>query len=271
MAKNIHATALTIEQLKAVLSFTESIERVYLELPLLEDALQLIKEYPKMDFYAASPYVLRNEYESKFLKSVDCDLLKGILVRNLESFSILNESADIDSNFELVLDSGLYILNSKALDFFEANSKLPIREFYSSLELNEHEIASLATNKGKLLQSSLVYGRIPMMISANCVRKTLSQCAGRRGFMDIRDRYSKEFPVYCCCDYCYNAIYNSVPLSLHNYAAKLLNLGHLRLDFTTESFEQTVSIIKYFVSDNMCSELPPYKEYTTGHIKKGIE
>ena len=66
-----------------------------------------------------------------------------------------------------------------------------------------------------------------MMVTANCIRKTAGGCLRRKGkraasenMVRLLDRYRTEFPVETDCGYCYNIIYNSVPISLHAYLGR---------------------------------------------------
>ena len=78
------------------------------------------------------------------------------------------------------------------------------------VELNEKELAA-AGCAGKEL---IVYGRLPVMVSAQCVRRTVSGCDRKPGLLWLKDRMGKEFPVRNCCRFCCNTIYNADPLSL---------------------------------------------------------
>ena len=138
--------------------------------------------------------------------------------------------------------------------------------------------------------SAVVYGRVPMMITANCLKKTMERCNMTPEIMILTDRYEKQFPVYTDCRSCYNVIYNSVPLSLHELFDGRFSAGaagrkpagqhpgssvcfcdNFRLDFTVEDGEDTLKTILYFqdLLDNYRE--PFYKEYTTGHYKRGVE
>ena len=114
----------------------------------------------------------------------------------------------------------------------------------------------------------LIYGKIPMMVTANCVTQTLDRCRkGEDGrITELTDRYHKRFPVMRNCTHCFNVIYNCVPLSLHKEADRQIVVG--RLDFTTETEEETLQILNYYGGAR--KELP-YVEYTTGHEKRGVE
>ena len=81
-----------------------------------------------------------------------------------------------------------------------------------------------------------VYGYLPMMISAQCIRKTTLGCSGKPEIMWLKDRKEMRFPVVNQCRFCYNTIYNSAPLSLLGLSASVKGLGPkaLRLNFTVE-------------------------------------
>ena len=110
----------------------------------------------------------------------------------------------------------------------------------------------------------LVYGHLPMMVSAGCVQKTLGHCRNVPGMTTITDRYRKDFVVKHECDYCYNVIYNSVPLSFHTREKELRKIAApiWRYDFTKETDTQVHAVLR--------GEFP-FSEYTTGHLKRGVE
>ena len=86
----------------------------------------------------------------------------------------------------------------------------------------------------------------------------------------MTDRYRAKFPVEICCDVCMNVIYNSVPLSLHNDLERCRE-ENPRLSFTVESGRETVRILAFFIGiiEGKTGDRP-YKDYTTGHEKKGV-
>jgi hypothetical protein len=70
-----------------------------------------------------------------------------------------------------------------------------------------------------------------------------------------------------------NIIYNSVVLSLHGDIGRLINRMNLRLDFTIESRGETEDVLRFFetVAREGAGAVPPYRDYTTGHEKRGVE
>ena len=77
------------------------------------------------------------------------------------------------------------------------------------VELNEREIRDSGIH-GEMI----VYGYLPMMISAQCIRKTTLGCSGKPEIMLLKDRKEMRFPVVNQCRFCYNTIYNSAPVPL---------------------------------------------------------
>ena len=87
--------------------------------------------------------------------------------------------------------------------------------------------------------------------------------------MTITDRYRKTFVVKNECDYCYNVIYNNVPLYLGDKMQEVYdtNPGSIRLMFTVEEPEKVKQIIRAYEEERTFSE----GEFTRGHWKNGIK
>lgn len=130
----------------------------------------------------------------------------------------------------------------------------------------------------------VVYGRIPMMVSANCVRKTTADCFRGSGHtVTITDRMQHDFPVMLNCRYCYNVILNTVPLSLHKQIPLMVRdsmAEAFRVDLTTEDAQETEAVLAYwkrlikkakFDKAKAKVQTPPYEHYTTGNYRRGVE
>ena len=141
----------------------------------------------------------------------------------------------------------------------------------ASIELNGYEWKK----NGCKNQDVIVYGQLPLMTSAQCVVKNTKGCKKTQETLVIRGKFENEFYVRNCCNYCYNQIYERVPLSLHEYALELkeLNPLHFRMDFIEETEEQTYQVIQYFMNVFYGGERneSPAWEYTTGHYRKGVK
>lgn len=241
--------------------------RLFLEKETLQKKLSLKKGNTQI--YGSTPYIVREKDDKTLFDVRDAykeQLIQGVLIRNLESLAILKDSI---AKKDLELDYGVYVWNHEALDLLSGKASgicLPV-------ELNKGEWEELiAYGKQKMRLSAVVYGRLPMMITANCLQKTSDGCCGKSGTVMLKDRYGKEFPVYHDCRHCYNIVYNSVPLSLHRaFSEELQEALHCRLDFTLETAKECLKVTEYFQKISVQYEDPFYSEYTTGHYKRGVE
>ena len=261
----------TREQFKA-LSKELPIRRIYLDYSLLaaKELLSASCEEWKGKLFLAGPYVIR-EHNRKDLKDMEDALrsgcFEGLLFRNLETYAYMKKALP---ECNLVPDHNLYFWNHETLQFW----KNRITEYPLPVEENQAEWKELLTKDPDHMEASaLVYGRLPMMVTANCIENTMKSCRHEAGISVLTDRYKTTFPVLHNCRSCYNIIYNSVPLSLHALMEKgMRGISAYRLDFTTENGEETAAVVCYFADLlSGASVKPPYKEYTTGHIKRGVE
>lgn len=87
----------------------------------------------------------------------------------------------------------------------------------------------------------VVYGYLPMMVSAQCVQKNLNGCNHSYSLVRLKDRMGKYFPVKSYCTSCYSVIYNSLPLGLVKEADEIRSMhpAAVRLNFTIETLEET--------------------------------
>ena len=173
-----------------------------------------------------------------------------------------------------VFDHGLYSFNSLSEEWMEQMLPGETIRFTAPLELNSRELEE----KGIRGEELMVYGNIPMMVTAQCLKKTLEGCTGRPELLWMKDRKGKDFPVKNHCRFCYNTIYNSSPLSLLADRSLIERLGPsvLRLSFTTEQPERIREGLKAFseefISGTEKGGAPELSgEFTRGHFKRGAE
>lgn len=247
------------------------------------------QENPDFTLYMALPHIFRERSE-QFMdaayRNLSIPQVDGVLVRNLEEAGWL-----IARGYQgaVQTDAALYIWNREAERFWgkmcswNNQCQFCTIETTLPLELSRGELKMLERDGRELI----VYGRTPLMITANCVRKTMASCqAGekssdkssdkRKDFTYLTDRYRKNFPVWTNCEQCYNVIYNSVPTSLHTFLNRRKNWGRtaFRIVLTTEEREETERIIRFFgqiiEEKDGCSDVP-FTEYTSGYFKRGVE
>ena len=279
----LHASVCTIGQLDALLD--SACGRIYLDSELFirhkEQILKRIEGAQDKQWFLALPYMMRTP-ELSYLENLIRQLpacIKGALVRNLEEAAWLLGNRDKwlrNTDFDIVTDAGIYCFNSYSLAFlgeYVQGCTLPY-------ELNAKECRQLIQGyrqstgeNGKSFSISMVvYGTIPMMVSAGCLMKTMGECKAdeKSHLTRLEDRYKNNFPVWCHCANCHNVIYNTRPMSLHHYLEELcrLKLDAWRLDFLSESGATVKNIMDYYAGSKIRF---PIEEHTAGHYKRGVE
>ena len=140
-----------------------------------------------------------------------------------------------------------------------------------SVELNRRELRGLAGPGTELV----VAGRLPMMVSAQCLKKTAFRCDRQPALLTLKDRNGAEMPVRTHCAFCFNEILNADPLWLGGEAEDVRGLGvsSVRVLLTDESGEESRRVIRAaadaFLSGKRVSD--PYGRSTRGHFKRGVE
>lgn len=267
----IDCTVSTYNQLLAVTEFP--CRRIYIDSDLYlkehEQISRLCSKKTGYEYALMLPYVIRardNAYLNRLETALrqDGTMIQGFLIRNLEELAYVR---NLPGNYAIIPDVGLYNFNSESIRFWTQYSS----EFYLPYELNAKE-ASVLTRKAahmNMASAMVIYGRIPMMISSNCLKKTSDRCIREKDGSilqsSLKDRYGTIFPVETNCEHCYNIIYNSVPYSLHLKQKEIEKIAAdvLRYDFTMESDLECRAVLS--------GENFPFAEYTTGHLKRGIE
>ena len=114
------------------------------------------------------------------------------------------------------------------------------------------------------------------MVSAQCTNRTITGSCRKTEegfFSEIRDRKEVLFPVRAECAYCYNVIYNSVPLCLFKEMEEITKteLSAVRLDFTVENADTASKITEGFLNGDGERIDRMINSYTKGHFRKGVE
>ena len=217
-----------------------------------------------LQLYLALPYIERRKTGSPIVKELpdyfEEQMLKagfaGFLVRSPETLARLSEKGLAPLSR---LDAGLYVWTDEAAAFYR---ELGVQALTAPFELNKKE---LLRNAG-LYDEIVVYGRLPLMISAQCVQKNTEKCLGRTRGLYLKDRTNRQFYVKNVCAFCYNVIYNSLPLDLtgEEDAFRRMMIPARRYLFTDEPAEDIGRIL---------SEGPDREAgaYTKGHYGRGVE
>ena len=185
----------------------------------------------------------------------------------------------------ILLGERIYALSNYTRAIF---SEMGYKNASVPIELSKKELGY----RDNALDRFLVYGRIPLMITANCQKKWMHRCpkelsqsekkgrsvnpaANRQDkgedYLLLRDRKGKQFPVFADCRICANILYNSVPLDLIDRLSDVLSLhpGALELSFTTESAEEMERIWARFSAAARGETMAaPDVPFTRGHFGK---
>lgn len=261
-------------QLRVLLD-TPEIRGIYCPLALAKNSLDEVLRCGK-EFYLAMPWIVRGKLPEGFWACAEALIergMTGFLVSSLEAYGLIQERGYGD---RCVLDHSMYTWNDEAVAFWRSQG---IRRMTVPVELNYKELLHRDNRGGELL----VYGYLPLMVSAQCVRKNLYGCNGKQETLCLKDRYGKEFPVLCTCQpwdtlekpgkYCFNRIYNSIPLGLQkeHQQAERLGVSSVRLSFTVESEPETRGIVRDFVNCYVYKRDVSAGDFTKGHFKRGVE
>lgn len=217
--------------------------------------------------YLMMPRIFRTEARQYFIKNLDTLKEAGFDafgVASMEEPGFLREQLP---GAEMYFDHGMYAFNHLAAKTMEQYGADRITV---PVELNGKEIAEAGIS-GELI----VYGYLPMMVSAQCIRRTAEGCAKKPELLYLKDRKGKNFPVRNQCRFCYNTIYNESPLSLKGLSGEVKKLSPraLRLNFTLEDGETTARLLNDFYREFVegANMEPPSGNFTRGHFKRGVE
>ena len=236
------------------------------------------------EFVIALPRIFRQEriaqFESRFafFEALHPD---GWLVRTMGELEYLNTHGAAGKR---IADSHCYVFNDLAAHVLaEAGAD----EVTYSLELNAGELAHLAAagEDGAALPCILeVYGRAPLMLSANCVRGDAAaaggslSCPGDRGFTALTDRKGAKLPVESFCGSGYSVILNSVPTYLADLTEEIARIAPAAVSavFTDEDGPACARVMRQVTALRGTGAAWPPEEvlkggFTRGHFRRGVE
>ena len=247
------ASVLSAAQLNAVLPFAPT--RMYVPLELLS-AFRALPPYHG-EWCAVLPRVWRdkNEPELRSMLEKAAQLgVTGVLVGNIGHLSLVRGLP-----FTLYGDYGLNVFNSHAMDYLRQKG---LSSACVSFELRFAQIRDL---KKVLPAEAIVYGRLPLMITENCLVENACGCRPD-GPNYLSDRTGARFPLLCAYGH-RTEVQNSKPLWLADKPDwKHLGLSYARLRFTTESADQCAKVCQAYL-DGAAAE----GEFTRGLYERGVE
>ena len=266
------APALTVS-LSAVGQLTEDLlaqrpARVYLPLEVLADLSSLPEA--ETEWCAVLPRVWRDRDEPALRRWLDHAQglgVTGALLGNIGHLSLTRATG-----LRLYGDFGLNVYNSYALNYLRRKG---LSSACLSFELRFAQIRDL---KKVLPAEAIVYGRLPLMITENCLVQNRTGCrlsqagpavplqAPCRGVHTLQDRIGAVFPLLPAYGH-RTEIQNSRPLWLADRSDwKRLGLSFARLRFTTETPAECAGILQAYRSGGA-----PPAQFTRGLYERGVE
>ena len=187
---------------------------------------------------AVLPRVVWDEEMRSLLDGMDRISAMGIrrvLLGNLGQLS-----AARSRGLEIAGDFGLNLYNSRAM---AVASGLGLATATASFEMTLPQLRDLSK---PVPTEILAYGRLPLMLTENCLMKNRSGvCSCRNGITKLVDRIGEEFRVVKDGGTCRSVLLNGKKLYMLDKMADLRNLGlwALRLSFTTENPAEINSVL----------------------------
>ncbi|MCI8327485.1 MAG: U32 family peptidase [Lachnospiraceae bacterium] len=255
----------------------KAVGRIYLEADafLQENDIRSLREICKevkanqKQAYLALPFIFREHTKKRYqeiyedLLTIDLD---GFLVKNYEELGFLKRNGYTG---KIVSDHNLYTYSNRARQAFLESG---IEFDTIPLELNLRELH----HRGCFRSELFIYGYLPLMVTAGCLHKSLGRCEKREELYGLKDRYDKVFPVKNNCRECYNIIYNSSPLALFGMAEEIKKLHPLsyRIHLSKETRSEAEQVFEFFRETWLQAkkwDKNSMKDYTNGHMKRGVE
>lgn len=285
--QQVKASVIDEVQLNEVLEYdyiTDVIINYSLLVYLVENSnssiLSLISK-SKKGIYIRMPIIVRDEKRSASSKKI-YESIQGVLtyIRNNYNLSVQGyyiSSLDLLELFrekkiegELIGDIHLYAYNHLArqvlLDNGISNTTVPFEE--TKAEILRRNVYN---------EELIVYGKMPMMISTQCIYNTRGKCnynaKGNKTY--INDRRKEKLFCFSDCAFCTSVIFNSVPLSITDEGEyiKKIKPKCIRFDFTDEDNHKIRDILGRF-KETVDSSYDKFVKvtdiYTKGHLKKGV-
>lgn len=202
----------------------------------------------RKDEIVVLPRISPNNLEDTLLKVVN----DTVLVRNIGQLEIAKRC-----HKKIQLDFTMNIFNTYSCDFYK---KQDINTITLSTELTLKQIKPMTD---VVDCECVIYGKMPMMITENCMIKTSVGCK-HGGY--IFDRTNEGFMIKCLPE-CRNEIYNSKPIVMSDKLddIKLSGIKYGRLSFVNESADECVKIYNSYKKGDKINT-----QFTRGKFYKGV-
>lgn len=214
----------------------------------------------------ALPHILRGKDSQKGRQLMEKWLAAGadtFLVRSLEQLGLLKELSR-SAVIRVITDANLYTWNTRAEQFLLKTTGTPknlrIIRTTMPLELTAQELAQ--TKNAVLPRELIVYTHLPLMVSEQCVKKTLGKCDGANGRMTMTG-YRQQYQVQSVCDLCYSILYDDTVLDISKPETLIDKAAPDSIRY--EFIEETAEPDKVLTGRQNCEKTG------RGHFELGVE
>ena len=248
------AMVLTIQQYKKIRNYP--FDKIYVPMSLLMEYVEFfVADRDKLVILPAA--VIKDDLYDRYLENLEILYQNGfqnLCVQNIGETARRNRY-QLFGGFRLNVSNSLC-----AMELKEAG----LCSLTLSPELNLAQISGIQ----KCLDMELLaYGRLPLMLTENCITKNIGGCPCSDNAA-ITDRKGMSFPLVKDDDQCRSVLLNAVPTYMADKLDDLKRCGaaFLTLSFTTESPETCAEICEAYFNGI------PYEieEYTRLHFYKGV-
>ncbi len=161
-----------------------------------------------------------------------------------------------EAGLEIIGGFGLNIYNSLTAEFYR---DLGVCEQVLSFEMRLGDAAKIGGNNG-----IICYGKLPLMLTANCPLRNGIDCKNCDKKGVLTDRLGVQFPVRCRLGF--SEVFNSRPINLLDKKSELSRFDFNVFYFTDESSKEVQEILASYEKN-----ASPKGQYTRGLYYRGVE
>lgn len=228
---------------------------------------RMLARFSGVEFCAALPRICKDSEEAELVRLLELAGELGCTSAAVQNIGQVRLAEKL--GFKARGDFGLNVFNSRSLDELRSWG---LESACVSFELRHEQVRDL---KKSLDCEAIVYGRLPLMITENCLISNAGQgCPRRKGIAVpcekphvMSDRKNQDFfvlPVFGCR----SEIENGKTLFLADKPEfKLCGLRYARLRFTTETAGECVRMLERYLGLNQ--DAPD--NVTRGLFYRGVE
>ena len=237
-------------------SFSES------DIPILIKKIKSKNKLSSIKFERISRYEKFKNLRKETDILINSEGLDEILICNIDSLSYIEgrlKHYGLDLNVQVDYSLNVYNKFTKDVILKSFDNKIG---FVAGLELNKYDIKEIG------FDTLVIYTYVPNMITSNCIYMNTNKCTRGSNIINntnyFKDRYNKKIMFKTYCKYCYNKIFNYVPLVLFDKDLEISNIGvkELRYDFYFENENDVKNKLNNRINDN---------EFTRGYLNKSLK